>query len=1003
MKKFKLILIFGIIFNFNQVFSQILPEYTHPELDWYTIQTEHFKVHYHNGAERTARIVAKIAEDIYAPVTTMYDWEPDGIVHFIIKDYEDNSNGGAFYYDNKVEIWAPQMTFILRGTNDWLRNVVTHEFSHMISLGAARKLPRKIPAFYMQMIGYEEEKRPDVLYGYPNIIASYPLPMTVIPMWLAEGMAQFQVPGLDYDRWDSHRDMLMRTAVLNKELHSFTEMGVFGKNSLGNERTYNSGYAFVRYIAHNYGAESIPAFSKELSKFFHFGINGALKNVTGFSGTELYGQWCKQITEYYTKRVEKIREHEISGENITPKGIGNVYPKWSPDGKTLAFCGSESQQYLSFTNLKLYNLEKKKFDKIKIGVNSQLAWDAKGNQLYYVKRKENKNHSNFFDLYKYDLTGKKEKKLTSSLRSVDPDWSAELRQFVCVVQKDGTDNLVVLDENGDKVKNLTNYKNSQGVYSPRWSKDGQFIVFSQSRKHGRDIKKINVETGEIFNLINDQNDARDPVISPDGKRIYFSWDRTGIFNIYSMDMNGQDIKLWTNVTGGAFMPDVSVDGTLAYSNFKHDGYKVNILENPVEIDQRLAEYVNASDIAPELQNIKLAELPENLKSVTNYNDFTTPSYDTTKYGMEYSQVSFYPRVMVDSNQVKLGSYFFMGDILDKYNVFGGAAVNSRKDIDVFTSFRYNKLGPSLFLELYGFTRNIEQSIEVIENYKKAPVDIRFSILEAYLGSDFYINKSNGLKISLSHHRSTSKIKDFFFQGVTWRSPSNTYFVGNHVSFQYTLDQLPGLPYPVTNRTAGRYLTFTYTREFNKFFEDFATDNEYNSPQEVYTDYNYNRFELEWREYLPVPWHHHHSFAMNLHAGVVDRSVDSFFNFFAGGMPGLRGYPFYSIEGRKMLVGRFTYRFPIFDQMQKSFLQFTTDKLYLGAFFDYGNAFDKDFSFSDFKKDAGLSLRFSAFSFFGMPTAFQFESAYGFDKVTNEGQIYGEEWRHYVTLLFDFID
>jgi len=36
-----------------------------PELEWKTIETEHFYVHYHDGAERTARVVAKVAEDVY--------------------------------------------------------------------------------------------------------------------------------------------------------------------------------------------------------------------------------------------------------------------------------------------------------------------------------------------------------------------------------------------------------------------------------------------------------------------------------------------------------------------------------------------------------------------------------------------------------------------------------------------------------------------------------------------------------------------------------------------------------------------------------------------------------------------------------------------------------------------------------------------------------------------------------------------------------------------------
>jgi len=115
-----------------------------------TIDSKHFQVHYHKGAERTAGIVSKIAEEIYWPVTSLYLYEPDGKVHFIIRDHDDYSNGGAYYYDNKVEIWASPMDFVLRGNHNWLRNVVTHEFVHMISLGASRKITRTIPAFYSQ-------------------------------------------------------------------------------------------------------------------------------------------------------------------------------------------------------------------------------------------------------------------------------------------------------------------------------------------------------------------------------------------------------------------------------------------------------------------------------------------------------------------------------------------------------------------------------------------------------------------------------------------------------------------------------------------------------------------------------------------------------------------------------------------------------------------------------------------------------------------------------------
>ena len=98
-----------------------LQTYNHAELKWRTIETEHFYIHFHEGTERTAGVVAKIVEDIYEPITSLYQYEPDGKIHFIIRDHDDESNGAAFYYDNKVEIWAPALDFLLRGSHNWLR------------------------------------------------------------------------------------------------------------------------------------------------------------------------------------------------------------------------------------------------------------------------------------------------------------------------------------------------------------------------------------------------------------------------------------------------------------------------------------------------------------------------------------------------------------------------------------------------------------------------------------------------------------------------------------------------------------------------------------------------------------------------------------------------------------------------------------------------------------------------------------------------------------------
>ena len=85
--------IFFILLIFNFVFSQ--GWYNHPELDWKTIETEHFLIHYHDETHRSAQETAAISETIYGPITTFYEFKPDSKTHIIIQDTDEASNGMA--------------------------------------------------------------------------------------------------------------------------------------------------------------------------------------------------------------------------------------------------------------------------------------------------------------------------------------------------------------------------------------------------------------------------------------------------------------------------------------------------------------------------------------------------------------------------------------------------------------------------------------------------------------------------------------------------------------------------------------------------------------------------------------------------------------------------------------------------------------------------------------------------------------------------------------------
>jgi hypothetical protein len=166
----KLLKIFSVILLFTTAVFAQFNEYE-PDYEWLTIETKYVDVHYHPEAERTAKVVAKIANEIWEPITKFYHYEPDR-VHFVIKDIDDYANGATYFFDNKIEIWASSLDFDLRGSHNWLRNVISHEFTHMVQIQAGIKLTRNVPALYLQFLNYEDKRRPDILYGYPNFIAS---------------------------------------------------------------------------------------------------------------------------------------------------------------------------------------------------------------------------------------------------------------------------------------------------------------------------------------------------------------------------------------------------------------------------------------------------------------------------------------------------------------------------------------------------------------------------------------------------------------------------------------------------------------------------------------------------------------------------------------------------------------------------------------------------------------------------------------------------------------
>ena len=1049
-------------------------DFNHPELEWKTIESEHFLVHYHEGAERTAKVVSTIAEDVYDPVTSLYDHEPDEKVSFIIRDYDDISNGAAYFYNNKIEIYAPSMDFDFRGTHNWLRNVVTHELTHIVQIQTTMKFGRTMPAFYFQWLGYESVRRPDVLYGYPNIIVSTPYSGFVVPAWFAEGVAQYNRKELRYDFWDSHRDMILRSYVLDDNMLSWDEMSVFGKTSLGNESSYNAGFAFVHYLAQRYGEEKLGEISRNLSSFSETTVDGAIERAVGKDGREVYEEWKEELRRDYTARVALIRDNLHAGEMLAVAGQGgapeearhsltaleagrfsqdpsvfgherccrfnvqsgfaNLYPRLSPDGRQLAYVSTKEGDYFSQSSLYVRDLGSGKDRHLVGGVRTAPSWSPDGKKIFYGKATRSNPHWSYqFDLYVFDVDEEEETRLTEGERALSPAVSPDGTKLVYVVGRDGTTNLVVSNIDGSGRQMITPFAGGEQAYNPQWSPDGEWIVFDYSIRDGRDIAMIRPDGAEMRFIVEGPEDSRSPVFSPDGSAILFASDRTGIFNLYSYERATGTQSQLTNVLGGAFMPTIASDSLIVYAGYTSSGYKLFRLTGQRSVPQGTHDYIVSASGAGTERSGPLAMATDGVVTpqfdwagLRDYNDTALPDPESKNYKSRFSSLGVVPFLRVDNYNpkntalelVKGGVYLFANDILDHTGFFAGAAMNTRLERDLFLNAYYRgkipllyQLGlePTASVELYNVTRKTDNFLTL--GVDTVPVEVLYDLLEF----DFVLNhpifsRFTTVEFRYIHSRYTSVLESFLLPetGQLVPSSSDLYLIGNDLALTFSHKAI------VPSRTSsinpvGRKLSLRVDMEFNKFNGDGEyTINSSGGLSPVYKDVDFPRVELRWKEYLPFFFENQTVTLWFRGGSILGSAVDNFFDFYAGGLPGMRGYPFYSLGGNEFGIIGLNYRFPLLNQIDLRVFNFYFDKLYASVFVDYGDAWTGDIpALKDMKADAGAELRLESFSFYSFPTRIFFSATYGFDTFTqfiasrNTTVRYGEEWNFHFGILFDF--
>ena len=581
-----------------------------------TIVTDHFRVHFARGAEGTARRVAETCEEVFPTLAAAYDYYDDfRTIHVLVFDNSDVlGNGWANYYSNTMAIWATSLDYELRGSHDWIKNVVTHELTHIITLNKARK---KWPFQFALLSVSRFDSNPDITFQFPLYHLNAPRGWT-------EGIAQYGAHKFGYDKWDSHRDMLLRMAVLEDDLLSWSEMGTvldrMGK--FYGEFVYNQGYAMMVYIHQQYGPEKVDELTHQIGSL---SFDPAIRRVLGISANQFYEDWVAFLAENYGRLEAEIRGQglfEGAALSEVNEGVLEYHPALSPDGQKLAYITSEERDY-AIPVLKIYDFATQEKTELKGSIDTRIGWSPDGEEIVFAR-----NKGGFNDLYIYNLAADEERRISARLRAKDPSFSPDGQRIAFVHNEDGTNNLGLIDRDGTDLAYLTNNNDATQYTAPRFSPDGQWLLFSVFRGEDRDIamiradspprpktfakkaKKKDDEEGEeeaveVFPdtvafahpdssgfraVVASPADERDPHWLPDGSGFVFSSDQSGIFNIYRYHLANGQVEQLTNVIGGAFVPTVAADERVVYSGYRSNDYSLYSFE--------LGEFERAAHFKP---------------------------------------------------------------------------------------------------------------------------------------------------------------------------------------------------------------------------------------------------------------------------------------------------------------------------------------------------------------------------------------------------------------------
>lgn len=256
----------------------------------------------------------------------------------------------------------------------------------------------------------------------------------------------------------------------------------------------------------------------------------ALTGETGLFDTQIAFVKKGQSAELYAINFDGSDLRRITHYNSL-----TLSPRWSPDGRRLAFTSFKDGN----PDIYLQDLGSGKAEKLVSypGLNLPGSWSRDGAKLLVTLSREGSP-----GIYDMNVGNKTLQRLTrESSINVSPVRSPDEKRIAFVSNRNGSPQIYIMDAEGGNVRRLT----VEGNYntSPAWSPKGKKIAYEGSVNGQFQIFVIDEEGGAPRQMTFERGDHESPSWSPDGRYLVYSVRGIGRSRIEIINAGGRNPRV----------------------------------------------------------------------------------------------------------------------------------------------------------------------------------------------------------------------------------------------------------------------------------------------------------------------------------------------------------------------------------------------------------------------------------------------------------------------------